>query len=96
MEDRFLLATVINTNDAGGGSLREVLATSTPGETIDFQIPTTDSGYDPATGTWRIALSSSLTIPGGVVVNGAEAGTNKPLIELVPAGRSAGTSTAST
>jgi hypothetical protein len=92
MEDRFLLATVINTNDAGVGSLRAALDATAgiPGGTIDFKIPTTDPGYDPATGTWRITLSSSLTIPAAtlgvsnpVVVNGAEASTNKPLIELV-------------
>lgn len=56
--------TVTTTADAGPGSLRQALveaagATST---TIEFNIPTTDAGYNlPGTpNAWRIALSSAL------------------------------------
>ena len=55
---------VTTTADSGEGSLRAALnsvsGSLTGSSTISFNIPTSDSGYDPATGTWTIHLSSNL------------------------------------
>ncbi len=71
--------TVTNTNDAGPGSLRQVLANATAlgGETslaqagrtagfesTIFQLRSTDPGYQTATGDWRITALSTLTVGG--------------------------------
>jgi CSLREA domain-containing protein len=50
--------TVTNTNDAGAGSLRDAIASAAAGSTINFNIPTTDSGYNAGTGVYTIALST--------------------------------------
>lgn len=64
-----MLATffVFNTNDAGGGSLRQAieLANATPGaDFIEFAIPTGGNvpapGFDPESQTWTIELQSPL------------------------------------
>jgi titin len=49
--------TVINTNDAGAGSLREAIGftNSNPGpDNVFFNIPLADAGYSAVTGTWTI------------------------------------------
>ena len=65
--------TVINTNNSGQGSLYDAIMTadSNPGSTIAFAIPTTDGGYDPATQTFTIALTTALPpITAGVTIDG--------------------------
>lgn len=63
---------VYNTNDALAGSLRQAIQDAAPGDTIVFQIPTTDPNYDTTTGIWYVTLTSApvtiaknLTIDGG-------------------------------
>ncbi|MBI5219760.1 MAG: right-handed parallel beta-helix repeat-containing protein [Bacteroidia bacterium] len=68
--------TVTNTNDAGTGSLREALTNANyypgSGHTIQFNIPTSDPGYNSSLGVWMIQPStvfpyitkSGLTIDG--------------------------------
>jgi hypothetical protein len=41
--------TVQNTDDSGAGSLRQALAVAQPGDTVNFAIPQSGPGYDPAT-----------------------------------------------
>ena len=66
---------VTNTNDTGPGSLRKAIddANSNPGpDTILFSIPTTDPGYNQATGVWTIQPTSPLpTLYGGTTIDGA-------------------------
>ena len=55
--------TVTNTNDSGSGSLRRAIeqANSHAGpDVVAFDILTTDSGYDSATGVWTIKPLSAL------------------------------------
>src|SRR5436190_23847231 len=47
---------VSNTNDAGVDSLRDSVAAATPGDTIQFNIPTSDPGY--ANGIYTITLTT--------------------------------------
>ncbi len=57
--------TVVNTHDSGPGSLRQAIldANSLSGtNTISFDIPTSDPGYNAATGTFTIAPLSALPI----------------------------------
>ena len=62
---------VTNTTDGSAGSLREVIAAAMPGDTIVFQIPTSDPGYDPATGVHTISLTSAgLTIAKNLTIRG--------------------------
>ncbi len=80
--------TVINTNGSGSGSLAQAILDSNANaglNTITFAIPTSDPGYQSATGTFLIAPSSDLpTITNPVIIDGTSqsgyAGT--PLIEL--------------
>jgi predicted outer membrane repeat protein len=65
------VTTTLDTGDAGDGSLRGEIAQAQKGDTIDFNIPITDRGYNSSTGTWTITLGSgelvinkSLTITG--------------------------------
>ena len=55
---------VTTTADSGEGSLRAALnavsGSLTGSSTISFNIPTSDSGFDPASGTWTILLHSNL------------------------------------
>ncbi len=55
--------TVINTNDAGAGSLREAITSANAAmgaDNIYFNIPTSDPNYNAGTGTWTITLQSAL------------------------------------
>lgn len=55
--------TVTTTADDLTGSLRRAItnANSNPGpDTISFDLPTTDSGYDPTSGTWKIHVLTPL------------------------------------
>jgi cysteine-rich repeat protein len=56
--------TVTHTGDVGANSLREAIncANASTGETISFNIPTTDPNYDAGTGVWTITVSSSLPV----------------------------------
>ena len=63
---------VVNTNDALAGSLRQAIQDAASGDTILFQIPTTQAGYNAGTGVFTIGLTSNelaigknLTIDGG-------------------------------
>jgi Bacterial Ig-like domain (group 3)/PKD domain len=67
---RFVVAglLVTNTNDTGAGSLRQAITNAdassiTLPKTIGFNIPTSDPGYNSATGTWTIRPSY---VAGGV------------------------------
>ncbi len=64
LENRTLLSVlcVTDTSDSATdtGSLRYAIANTQNGDTIDFQIPTADSGYSCATGSWTIAPTSAL------------------------------------
>lgn len=57
---------VTNTNDAGAGSLRQAIqsANATPpgSHIINFNIPSSDPGYNSSQGVWLIALTSNLPI----------------------------------
>jgi hypothetical protein len=75
---------VRSTQDAGTVSLRTAVGAAAAGDTIVFQIPTSDPGYDPSTGIFTITLTSGeividkdLTIAGpsaaNIAVNGNHA-----------------------
>src|SRR3954453_17447125 len=54
---------VTSAADSGAGSLRQAIldANANPGvDMIQFNIPTTDPGFDPATGSFSIRLTSAL------------------------------------
>jgi uncharacterized repeat protein (TIGR01451 family) len=93
LEDRALLTPfmVMNTADSGSGSLRQAIfdsnaAPAPAGSTnlIEFQIPTSDPGYDATTQTWAIAPDTTLpTVTAPVFINGytqpgAAPNTNPP------------------
>ena len=48
---------VTNTNNGLAGSLRQTIQDADPGDTVIFQIPTTDPGYNAANGTTTITLT---------------------------------------
>ncbi len=79
---------VTNTNDTGAGSLRMAigLASGTDGaDTIRFEIPLTDPGYDAITGVWTITPASSYTVPKEITIDGRIAtggGAYRPGIEI--------------
>jgi CSLREA domain-containing protein len=96
-----MLNLVVNsTNDVDDGtcnathcSLREALAAagSHPGpDTVTFNIPTTDPGYNPATGVWTIRPNNTgYNVPSGTTVDGiimtalaGEGSTSRPGIEI--------------
>lgn len=73
--------TVTNTQDAGAGSLRAAVAAALAGDTIEFNIPTSDPGYNIPTGAFTITLTSGeiviakdLTIAGPSAANIAVSG----------------------
>lgn len=58
--------TVVNTNASGDGSLHWAIgqANSNPGsDTIEFDIPTSDPGYNSSTGVWTIRPTESYPLP---------------------------------
>jgi hypothetical protein len=66
---------VTNTNDSGPGSLRQAIldvnSYAGPNATVDFNIPTTDPGYNSTTGVFVIQpLSALQTITDSVVIDG--------------------------
>src|SRR3954466_4115358 len=66
--------TVINTNDNLAGSLRQTIQDANPGDTIVFNIPTNDPGFDANTGVTTITLTSGvLLINKNVTVRGTGA-----------------------
>ena len=54
--------TVRNTQDSGPDSLRQAVAASAAGDSIVFDIPTTDSGYNSASRVFTIVLASEIQI----------------------------------
>ena len=48
---------VSNTQDFGAGSLRGTVAAAVAGDTIVFNIPTSDPGYSTSTGVFTITLT---------------------------------------
>jgi hypothetical protein len=48
VELRAATVNVVNTNDSLAGSLRQAIQDADAGDTINFTVPTTDAGYDPA------------------------------------------------
>ncbi len=88
---------VYKTTDQLAGSLRQAIINSNAGDTIVFQIPTSDPGYDPATGVFTINLTTghlfigqNLTVDGGgqkiVVQRSPIAGTPNFRIFYIGAG----------
>ncbi len=73
--------TVTNTADSGAGSLRSALSAAVSGDTVEFNIPTTDPGYTTESGAswWRIKNQSSsyLGVNGGVSVLGSSQTSNQ-------------------
>lgn len=51
--------TVTTTADGVTGSLRKAIADAAAGDTIVFQIPASDGGYNPLTGNWTILLTGA-------------------------------------
>jgi hypothetical protein len=60
LEDRCVPSTltVTNTLDSGDGSLRADVTAAHKGDTIVFNIPKSDPGYNASTGVWTITLTS--------------------------------------
>src|SRR3954447_17519568 len=70
--------TVTTTADTGNGSLRQGISATPAGGSIDFNIPTSDPGYDPASTVFTIVLTSAeLQIARDVTINGP---TNAKLV----------------
>ena len=76
--------TVTNTNDSGAGSLRQAMTDATGNyvgnHTINFNIPTTDTGYDAETGTFTIHLQSELPyllIASNITIDGTSQTANQ-------------------
>ena len=62
-------STVTNTNDSGTGSLRDAILKACPGNTITFNIPTSDPGF--SGGIYTITLTSGeLTIDRNLTITG--------------------------
>ncbi len=100
LEDRWLMATLVVTNtlDSGLGSLRGEItqsnATGPDPNTIDFDIPTSDPGYDSSSGVWTISLLSALpSISVPVTIDGtSQTGySTTPVIDLDGTSAGAGT-----
>ena len=84
---------VSSTQDVGAGSLRATVGAAVAGDTIAFQIPTSDPGYDPSTGIFTITLTSGeivmdkdLTIAGPSAANIAVSGNHASRIFDITAG----------
>ena len=80
--------TVVHTADSGAGSLREAMTfaeQSSGADTIVFDIPTTDNGFDPTTGTYKFLLQNGLPrLNEAVLIDGTtQPGfEGRPLLEL--------------
>jgi hypothetical protein len=63
--------TVTNTTDHSAGSLRQAINNANPagGDIIAFDIPTSDPGYDSATGVFTINLVSGQTTSGQLTID---------------------------
>ena len=74
LEARELLSTLLvtDTTDSSGdtGSLRYAIAHALGGDTIHFNIPTTDPGYSASTGSWTISSASVLSVNTSIVIDG--------------------------
>src|SRR4051812_34306373 len=65
---------VINTNDNLAGSLRQAIQDANPGDTIVFNIPASDPGFDSNTGVTAITLTSgNLLINKNLTIRGTGA-----------------------
>ena len=65
---------VRNTNNNFVGSLRQAIQDAAPGDTIVFQIPTTDRGFDSNTGIYEVGLfDGELVINKDLTIDGAGA-----------------------
>jgi hypothetical protein len=65
----FAQEVVTTTGDTGAGSLRAAIAAANPGDTITFNIPTTDPGY--SSGVYTITLTSGeLAIAQNLTIQG--------------------------
>src|SRR5262245_42191682 len=67
LESRSLLSTVTNLNDSGPGSLRDAIATTPPGGTVDFQ-PGLSGTITLTTGELLIAKNRIIAGPGADVI----------------------------
>lgn len=72
-------------DDGSNGTLRWAIQQANSGDTITFDIPTTDPGYQASGGYWRIVLSSRLEITkDNITIDGTvPSGGTVPKIELV-------------
>ena len=84
---------VTNTQDAGADSLRAAVAMAAPGDTIHFNIPTSDTGYNASANIFTITLASGeiviakdLTIAGPSAANVAISGNHTSRIFNITAG----------
>ena len=71
---------VTNTLDDGDGSLRQALlkaGNNLGQDTIVFDIPTTDPGYDSIIGVWSIESSKTFVVSSGTVIYGVNAFGNE-------------------
>jgi CSLREA domain-containing protein len=57
-------------DNLNGATLREAIREAHDGDTIVFQIPTSDAGYNGATGTYTIPLVDELLITKGMTIDG--------------------------
>ena len=65
---------VTNTNNNLAGSLRQAIQDAAPGDTIVFQIPTTDTWYDSTTGGHTVQLTTGeLVVNKDLTIDGAGA-----------------------
>jgi hypothetical protein len=75
-------------DDGSAGTLRAAIAAVNAGtdDEIDFNIPTSDPGYNASTGTWAINLGSALTLTANdITLSGLSqggSGNTTPLVEL--------------
>jgi hypothetical protein len=67
LEERWLPSTVTNLNDSGTGSLRDALATTAAGGTVDFQ-PGLTGTITLTSGTLTVGRSLTVTGPGAKVI----------------------------
>lgn len=100
-EGRAAIVPVTTTADSGPGSLRDAIAASVAGGTIEFHIPTSDFGYNSAAGVFTITLSGGallvvrdLTITGPTNTKIAITGNSLTRVFNIPAPEVASITTA--